>query len=288
MVTGATNGIGFETALEFARSGHNLIICGRSQSATETTRKRIEIAVPGVKIQESVFDLANLSSITNAAAILADTIDSLDVLINNAGIMAPPVRLETIDGMEIQFATNHVGHFTLTGLILPILRRSERPRVVTVSSFLAKYGRINFHDLNSNYGYNPWRAYAQSKLANLMFGFELGRRMCLSGSNLVSTCAQPGYCTTNLNAQRTRSKHVGGSHFLGSPLGFIAQSAIKGAQNTVVAATHDLVSGTYIGPSGPFGIRGVPAKATAPSRAYDLESAARLWEMTKEISGVEY
>ncbi len=287
MITGSTSGIGFETALYFARARNRIVLCGRDEQRLSSAKRKLEIAVPGVEIIESLFDLGSLASITQAAAKLSDHLASIDILINNAGIMAPPVRLESTDGYELQFATNYLGHYALTGLLLPLLKKARTPRVVTVSSLAARFGKMDFQDLNALETYRPWRSYSQSKLANLLFAFELGRKACLAGSKLVSTGAHPGYCSTNLNSMRTLKKHSILDVFK-VPENVGAQSAYAGAQNVVFAATQNLVNGTYVGPSGALGLRGAPTKVKAPYSAYDLEAAETLWNLTREMTGVDF
>lgn len=287
MVTGSTSGLGFETALAMARSGHRLIICGRDPYKLDLSKTKLEIAVPGVEVIASQFDLANLASIHSAVTGLLEKVEVIDVLVNNAGIMAPPIRIETYDGFELQFGTNHLGHFALTSLLFPLLQKASNPRVVTVSSILARLGSINMRDLNSLRRYNPWTAYAQSKLANILFSFELGRRACLTGSNLISTCAHPGYSATNLTSNGPKLG-MGSGPMLRAFESVFAQSAHDGAQSIIAAANFDVENGTCIGPGGFLELRGYPKRVKAPYKAYNLNTAEKLWLASETLTNVRF
>jgi len=231
-------------------------------------------------------DLASQASVHEAAAELLASRPRIDLLVNNAGVMAPP-RRTTADGFELQMATNHFGPFALTGLLIDALHDA---RVVTISSGMHRSGRIAFDDLQSEHGYHRWQVYSQSKLANLLFAFELGRRAAAAGLNLRSVAAHPGIARTNLQAagpgmDGNRLKQmaiVGGTHLIG-------QSGAKGALPALFAATMpDLPSGTYAGPDGIFEGRGSPKIVSASKTAHDPEAARRLWEVSEQLTGVSY
>jgi NAD(P)-dependent dehydrogenase (short-subunit alcohol dehydrogenase family) len=234
-------------------------------------------------------DLGDLSSVRRFADRYLNAHDGLDLLINNAGVMAIP-KLPTADGNEAQFGTNHLGHFALTGLLLPALLVRPGARVVTVSSMVAVIGRIPFDDLQGVGGYNRWLAYAQSKLANLLFAFELARRVSVAEVDLVSVAAHPGYADTNLQTT--------GPALRGSRLGVraaraanrvFAQSAGQGALPVLYGATAPGVrGGEYFGPAGPFGMRGPPTRVRPPRAARDAETARRLWQVSEQLTGVHY
>src|SRR5580700_10231126 len=245
IVTGANSGLGLVTARELARAGARVVLACRSIDKGEEASTRIVSAVPAADVTAAVLDLADLESVR---AFAAGAPGQIDLLINNAGVMAAPRRL-TRDGFESQFATNHLGHFALTGLVLGRLLTAPAPRVVTVSSALHRTGTINFDDLQGERKYKRWGAYGQSKLANLMFCFELQRRSVEAGSALLSMAAHPGYAATNLQAAGTDRFYERWYMAIGNKL--FAQSAEMGALPTLYAATvPDLPGGTFVGPGG--------------------------------------
>jgi NAD(P)-dependent dehydrogenase (short-subunit alcohol dehydrogenase family) len=281
VVTGANSGLGKVTATELARAHATIVIAARSTTKADEAAAAIRAEVPGAQIEVERLDLADLSSVRGFADRFAG--ERLDLLINNAGVMAPP-RHETVDGFESQFATNHLGHFALTGLLIGQLLAAPAPRVVTLSSGAHRIGRMRWDDLNGERHYNRWLAYGQSKLANLLFCFELDRRARAAGTNLLSVAAHPGYASTNLQ-------------FAGPPwyerpfmwLGnvVVAQSAEMGALPTLYAATvADLPGGSFVGPDSWFEQRGHPHLVTASGRAYDEEAQRRLWDVSEELTGV--
>jgi NAD(P)-dependent dehydrogenase (short-subunit alcohol dehydrogenase family) len=233
--------------------------------------------------------LGDLASIRRFADTYHHSHPGLDLLVNNAGVMAVP-KLTTADGFETQFGTNHLGHFALTGLLLPALLARPGARVVTVSSRLASFGRIHFDNLQGDAGYNQWLAYAQSKLANLLFAFELARRVSGVELNLVSVAAHPGYAATNL---QTTGPALRGSRLgvrqakIGNRL--FAQPASQGAWPTLYAATAARVrGGEYFGPRRLFGMRGQPTRDRPPRAARDAETARRLWQISEQLTGVHF
>jgi NAD(P)-dependent dehydrogenase (short-subunit alcohol dehydrogenase family) len=283
VVTGANSGLGLVTARELARAGATVVLTARDTAKGEQALASIREAVPGAEVRAQELDLADLSSVRSFAEAFGS--NPLDLLINNAGLMAPPRRL-TKDGFESQFGTNHLGHFALTGLLMPSLLGAPEPRVVTVSSTAHRAGQIDFDDLQREHKYNNWRAYGQSKLANLMFCFELQRRATEAGTALKSNAAHPGYARTNLQfaAPTARDKAVMTVTNL-----LFAQSAEMGALPTLYAATvADLPGGTFVGPGGFMEQRGHPKVVTAVAKAYDEDVWRRLWEVSEELTGVHY
>jgi NAD(P)-dependent dehydrogenase (short-subunit alcohol dehydrogenase family) len=283
IVTGANSGLGLVTARELARAGARVVLACRSIDKGEEASTRIVSAVPAADVTAAVLDLADLESVR---AFAAGAPGQIDLLINNAGVMAAPRRL-TRDGFESQFATNHLGHFALTGLVLGRLLTAPAPRVVTVSSALHRTGTINFDDLQGERKYKRWGAYGQSKLANLMFCFELQRRSVEAGSALLSMAAHPGYAATNLQAAGTDRFYERWYMAIGNKL--FAQSAEMGALPTLYAATvPDLPGGTFVGPGGRGEQRGYPKVVGAAAKAYDEQNWRRLWEVSERLTGVHY
>lgn len=283
IVTGANSGLGLVTSRELARAGARVVLTSRSAEKGRSAAARIASSVPGADVQPAVLDLADLESVR---AFAAGAPDRVDLLINNAGVMAAPRRL-TKDGFESQFATNHLGHFALTGLLLGRLLAASAPRIVTVSSTMHRGGAIDFDDLQSERKYSRWGAYSQSKLANLMFCFELQRRAVEADSALRSMAAHPGYAATNLQAAGTDRFYERWFMAIGNRL--FAQSAEMGALPTLYAATFpDLPGGTYVGPGGRSEQRGYPKVVSAAGKAYDEQAWRRLWEVSETLTGVHY
>jgi protochlorophyllide reductase len=288
LITGGSSGLGLETARALVARGATVILGCRSRERAERARQELlPSAAAGGALDLLDLDLADLSAVRSAAAKVAHNYGRLDLLINNAGVMGLP-RALTHDGFERQFGTNHLGHFALTGLLLPALRRSAAPRVVTVSSNAHKFGRINFDDLMGLTKYSRWRSYGQSKLANLLFAFELQRRVDSAGIALLSMAAHPGWSSTNL-----MSNGPSPSGFNGQATRFaeraMAQSAEHGALPQLFAAVvPGLPGASYIGPDGLGEMKGNPRPVTATKTAYDRETAARLWDVSSVLTGVSY
>ncbi|MBV8219113.1 MAG: SDR family oxidoreductase [Solirubrobacterales bacterium] len=283
VVTGANSGLGLATARELAGAGARVVLAARSPGRGDAAAASIVAAVPGAELESAVLDLADLDSVR---AFAGSAPARVDLLINNAGIMAAP-RRPTRDGFESQFGTNHLGHFALTGLLLGKLLAAPAPRVVTVSSLMHRRGKLDFDDLQGERSYSRWGAYQQSKLANLMFCFELQRRATAAGSPLLSLAAHPGYAATNLQAAGTDRFYERWFMAIGNKL--FAQSADMGALPTLYAATvPDLPGGTFVGPGGRGEQRGSPMVVTAAGKAYDEEAWRRLWEVSEELTGVHY
>jgi NAD(P)-dependent dehydrogenase (short-subunit alcohol dehydrogenase family) len=289
IVTGANSGIGFEAALALAAKGAQVILAVRSAEKGQTAVTAIRQVYPQATVEVMELDLSDLASVRRFAQAFLARFNQLPVLINNAGVMALPFR-KTVDGFEMQFGTNHLGHFALTGLLLPAIITTPGARVVNVSSGVHVAGSINFENLNGEKGYERWSAYAQSKLANLLFTYELQRRFAAAGVHAISVGCHPGYAATNLQSA--------GAKMEGSSLGaqitefmnqIFAQSAAMGALPTLYAATNPDVNGCdYIGPRDLFGWRGAPVKMRSSARSYDAATAARLWQVSEEFTGVRY
>ncbi|MET0926198.1 MAG: oxidoreductase [Solirubrobacterales bacterium] len=285
VVTGANSGLGLETARALAAAGATVVITARDRAKGEAARERITAETPDATVEARVLDLAALESVRGFAAGIAADHPRIDMLINNAGVMMPP-RGETVDGFELQFGTNHLGHFALTGLLLEPLAAVGGARVVTVSSLEHKPGRIHFDDLQSESKYSSRGAYRQSKFANAVFGLELDRRLRAAGSPVISVLAHPGYSATNL---QTSGPPFPVSALLRISNALIAQSASKGALPQLYAATAPGVEGgEFIGPDGFMEARGTPTEVQPVKRARDEQTARRLWDVSEELTGVRY
>ena len=283
VVTGANSGLGLVTARELARAGASVVLACRYVKKGEDAAAEIGAAVPDARLQVSELDLSSLESVRRFAGSLEA--GELALLINNAGIMMTPQE-ETADGFDLQFGTNHLGHFALTGLLLERLGTAEAARVVTVSSLEHKAGHLHFDDLKLVHGYNPRKAYQQSKLANAIFGLELDRRLRAAGSPVVSVLAHPGYSATNL--QSTGPTGIMKA-FLAVGNRMLAQSAEQGARPTLYAATApDVEGGEYYGPDGFREARGRPTQVKVIAEGRDPAVGGRLWQVSEELTGVEY
>ncbi len=284
IITGANSGIGYVTARELARRGAAVTLACRNTDKAAAARAEILVDVPDAEVAVGALDLSRLESVREFAG---GWHGPLDLLINNAGVMAPLRRRVTEDGFELQMGTNHLGHFALTGLLLPALLAASRPRVVTVSSLAHSFGALDLDDLQSVAGYTPQRSYGNSKLANLMFARELQRRSVAAGSNLVSTAAHPGLADTGLV---TNPDGMGSSRTVRLLAPFnkvISQSAAAGARPTLYAATV-AEPGSYTGPKHLREWRGAPGLAKVSERAADPVVAAELWDISAELTGVTF
>jgi NAD(P)-dependent dehydrogenase (short-subunit alcohol dehydrogenase family) len=285
VVTGANSGLGLVTARELARSNARVVLACRDTEKGALAAQSITAKAPDADVTVEALDLASLASVRAFAERFSNSRDGLDLLINNAGVMASP-RRKTADGFELQFGTNHLGHFALTGLLLPRMDGRDDARVVTVSSGAHRMGRIDFDDLQSERWYWRWGAYGQSKLANLLFAFELDRRLRSAGSTVRSVAAHPGYAATNLQSaavpQPDRALMVVSNLVM-------AQSAEMGALPILYAATEPgIEGGSYAGPDGLFEQRGHPKLVPASAAARKEDSAARLGDASEEMTGVRY
>lgn len=289
IITGANSGIGYEAAEILAQKGAHVVLAVRSENKGVKAAREIRSRLPTADLEVMELDLASQASIRAFADAFAAKHDRLDLLINNAGVMAIP-RRETADGFEMQLGTNHLGHFALTGLLLPLILKTPQARIVTVSSGVHQMGQINFDDLQSRQSYKKWGAYAQSKLANLLFAYELQRKLAAAGSNAISLAAHPGYAATNLQSVGPQME---GSRIQGAAMSMmnrvVAQSAEMGSLPTVyAAASPDVRGGDYIGPGGLMGQRGWPKKVPSNGRSHDEVDATRLWAVSQELTGVTY
>jgi NAD(P)-dependent dehydrogenase (short-subunit alcohol dehydrogenase family) len=285
VVTGATGGLGYETALALARAGAEVVLTGRDDRKGQAAIERIDREALGARVSYQRLDLANLASIAEFAERMQSR-PSLDMLINNAGVMALPRRQVTADGFEMQFGTNYLGHFALTARLLPLLRKASAPRVVCVSSLAHRAALIDFSDLQGQRAYSAWKAYGQSKLAMLLFALELQRRSDAAGWNVAGLAAHPGFARTGLFASGP-----GGLLSLASDFAapFFGQSAADGARPILFAATNpNAKPGGYYGPGGLGELRGPPSQALIMPQARDAARAARLWDVSETLTGVSF
>ncbi len=292
IVTGANSGLGLATSRELARAGARVVMACRDPDRGEAALAAVRSTVPGGSLELAPLDLSSLASVAELSATLVAEHEAIDLLINNAGVMATPRRL-TEDGFELQLGTNHLGHFALTGRLLPALLRGDRSRVVTVSSTAHRTGRINFDDLSGERRYFRWAAYGQSKLANLLFAYELQRRTEAAGVGLASMAAHPGYSATNL---QFAGPGVGGGILATANTAvmavtnrLIAQSGDDGALPSLYAATFSGLPGaSFVGPDGLFEARGAPRVVDSSSASKDRATARRLWSVSEELTGVSF
>ncbi|NIB98848.1 oxidoreductase [Halobacterium sp. R2-5] len=288
VVTGANSGIGLEATRALAAHGAHVVMACRSVERGRDAKREIEAEYPGASLTVRELDLADLDSVAAFADWYETTYDSLDVLANNAGVMAIP-RSETADGFETQFGVNHLGHFALTGRLLDVLRQtSGRTRVVTQSSMAHESGEIDFDDLQHESEYDKWAAYGQSKLANVLFAYELDRRLRAADASVTSVACHPGFAATNL---QLRGPQQSGSRLrllaMKAVNAVLAQSAEAGAWPLLYAATHPSVDGgEYVGPGGLLNARGHPEEQASSERSRDEATARRLWSVSEELTGV--
>lgn len=290
LVTGGNTGIGFHQVLELARRGAHVLLASRDPGRGRAARAAITGELPSASVELVPLDLADLESVRRLADQLADRAGGLDLLINNAGVMGVPRRQTTAQDFELQFGTNHLGHFALTGRLLPALLRRPGSRVVTVSSLNHRMGSIRLDDLQGDHGYGRWRAYNQSKLANALFTLELDRRLRAAGADTISVGAHPGYTRTEL---QYRGPHLGGAGLSAQALAlatsFAGQPAARGALPVLRAATDPAArGGDYYGPGGPGELRGFPRKVRYSKAARDERLADRLWEVSETLTGVTF
>jgi NAD(P)-dependent dehydrogenase (short-subunit alcohol dehydrogenase family) len=278
IVTGANSGLGLSTARELARKGAVVVLACRNQRKGEAALADVQRVG---RAELASLDLGALASVRAFAAVRTEPVD---LLVNNAGLMAPP-RGTTADGFELQFGTNHLGHFALTGLLMERLLAGTDPRVVTLSSGMHRFGKLRLDDLQGERRYNRWRAYNQSKLANLLFMRELDRRTRAAGAPIRSVAAHPGYAATHL---QTASPPLIDRTILSVLNRVVAQSADRGALPALYAATMDVPGGSYAGPDGPSELRGSPHLVSMTARAQDPDDARRLWEVSEQLTGVTY
>jgi NAD(P)-dependent dehydrogenase (short-subunit alcohol dehydrogenase family) len=287
IVTGANSGIGWYTALELARAGSEVILTVRSEAKGQDAVARIRQQLPQSKVRYEILDLASLASVREFAA-KVNAEPKLDLLINNAGVMNIPRRVLTPDGFERQFGTNFLGHFALTGLLMPALLNASAPRVTTVSSGAANLGlkRIKFEDLQWEHGYKPWTVYCQSKLADLMLALELSRRCVEKKIPLLSNAAHPGFTVTNLQTSGPGKPMNLPEKILA---GFASHDVFHGALPTIRAATDPTAApGSYYSPHRFFQLKGDPVLIGIPKPAQDQAAAKKLWDIAESLTGVTF
>ncbi len=296
LITGANSGIGYHAALKLARKGAHIILACRDQKKGELALDRLKSEAHGSHMELALLNLASLNSVRQFAAQQVATRLPLHLLINNAGVMAPPKRQETEDGFELQFGTNVLGHFALTGLLMPALNQaaaesSDRPRIVTIASIAHKRGHLNFDDLQSTRSYSPMKAYQQSKLADVIFAFELERRLREVGSRIISLAAHPGIAKTNLfNGPQYSAPERAARTLVGHIIGAFLNTDAEGALPTLYAATApEAVGGGYYGPQGFQETRGeVVGEAKVAPQARDTTAATRLWRLCEDLTDVKF
>ena len=289
VITGANGGIGLEAASLLARQEARLVLACRNLEKAKIAVERLKSETPGVDVTVLALDLSDLASVRAFNTALRDIAPRIDVLINNAGVMAIPRRL-TADGFEMQLGTNHLGHFALTGLLLDLLSTDGHARIVNVASTAHRMGKMRWDNLHGESFYERWLWYGQSKLANLLFTLELKQRLLASGSPVLSVACHPGYANTDLQLVGPRmsgSKVMMCLSRMSNAL--VAQSPEGGSWPTVMAATDSTVeNGDYIGPSGLLELGGTPKKCGRSKRANNTDDARRLWKVSETLTGVRY
>jgi NAD(P)-dependent dehydrogenase (short-subunit alcohol dehydrogenase family) len=293
VVTGANSGLGLGLTGRLAKAGADVILAVRNRTKGKDAIERLTAEIPGAKFGLHDLDLSSLDSV----AVLGEQLNAdgrpIDILLNNAGIMTPPTRDVTKDGFELQFGSNYLGHFALTGHLLPLLRQGNA-HVVTMSSMTNRWGRLNFDDLNWEKSYSPQRSYGTSKLANLMFALELQRRSDRGGWGLRSNSAHPGATITNLQVTgpthgRDSSRMVDLMNRISYRIPGMWQRVGQGILPALYAATSpDAVDGGYYGPNGPFELTGAPTEARMPKRALHENDARRLWDVSEQLTQVRF
>jgi NAD(P)-dependent dehydrogenase (short-subunit alcohol dehydrogenase family) len=288
VITGANSGIGLETATVLAAHGATVVLAGRDSSRTAAAADRVRGAAAGARAETAELDLTSLDSVRAAAADISSRFPRLDLLINNAGVMFPPYGL-TKDGFELQFGTNHLGHFALTGLLLPSMLEVPGSRVVTVSSNGHRAGRINFSDLNSAHRYNKYTAYGQSKLANLLFTYELQRRLMTAGAQTIAVAAHPGTARTQLMRHMSGVANASVGARYRALNSWMIQDAEMGALPTLRAATDPgATGGAYFGPDGFLQMTGNPVLVRSNGRSQHGDTQRRLWAESQKLTNVSY
>ncbi len=289
LITGANSGLGLCSAQALARAGARVFLACRNEKKAANALVSVSDCATGPVPEVVALDLADLDSVRACSEVMADRVDHIDVVMNNAGVMAIP-QSQTAQGFEAQFGTNHLGHFALDGLLMPLLLAAPGPRVVTTTSFMHRIGTMHWDDLSAERGYRKWLAYGQSKLSNLLFAYELDRLSQARGGALKSVVAHPGYASTHLQAvgpemagNRLAAKMMSMSNAVA------AQPAAMGALPQLYGATMPEVSGgDFYGPGALFEMRGSPKKVKANSAANDSASAQRLWGLSEQMTGVTY
>jgi NAD(P)-dependent dehydrogenase (short-subunit alcohol dehydrogenase family) len=289
VVTGGNSGIGFFTCLELARKGAHVVLAARNKERGLDALEKIKLKIPSANLQFMKLDLANIELIKHFADTFTEEYERLDILVNNAGVMALPLR-RTAQGFEMQFGTNHLGHFALTALLFNIIERTPGSRIVNVSSLMHKFGKINFDDLNWEKSYSKWQAYGQSKLANLLFSLELNRRLRAAGKQTGVMTSHPGYAATKLQVRAGEMEgskmNVRANNLMNA---LFAQPASKGALPSLYAATcENAISGKFYGPSGLGSVRGYPREEKINPLLTNPDVAKRLWEKSEKLIGMRF
>jgi NAD(P)-dependent dehydrogenase (short-subunit alcohol dehydrogenase family) len=295
LITGANSGIGYHAALKLARKGAEVVLACRDEKRGKEALALLHADSPGAHIELEMLDLASLNAVRAFSEKELSRNRPLHILINNAGVMAPPKRLETADGFELQFGTNVLGHFALTALLMPALQlaaaeSSNRPRIVTIASIAHKRGQLNFDDLQSKKAYSPMGAYQQSKLADLILAFELDRRLRAANSRVMSIAAHPGVANTNLfqvGDHGALEKSI--RNLVGHAIGIVLNTDSEGALPTLyAAASPEVEDGGYYGPLGFQEMRGEHVgRAKVAPQANDTAAADRLWQACEELTGIK-
>jgi NAD(P)-dependent dehydrogenase (short-subunit alcohol dehydrogenase family) len=285
VITGANSGTGKEATKRIAAAGGTVVMAVRSLERGAAARDEILAEFPEARLELRELDLADLASVRAFAQSIVDDGKALDVLVNNAGVMAPPKRFETVDGFELQFGSNYLGPFALTNLLLPVLLRSKGARVTTMSSFVTNFAGIHFNDLQSTKRYVPYRAYGQSKLADMLLGIHLADVAQQSGWDLKSTIAHPGFTRTNL--QSSGANLAGGTKAPIESTGLVPSQEVEiGTEPLLFAATDpSAVQGAYYGPSKRFGLVGSTKRTEFPRSARNPELPAKLWAIAEQLTG---
>jgi NAD(P)-dependent dehydrogenase (short-subunit alcohol dehydrogenase family) len=287
-VTGGNAGLGLETVKALARKVAQVVLACRDIAKGDAARDQVLQELPEASIEVMQLDLASLASVRAFAEAFKSKNDSLHILVNNAGVMATP-RRTTADGFELQFGTNHLGHFALTGLLLDVLLKTPNSRVVTVSSTGERMGRINLDDLMGEKSYERWLAYAQSKLANVLFAYELQRRLNAAGASMISLAVHPGVAATNLRTKLMTQETPLFHRIQGYFWEFLRQSVEMGALPQLYAATApDVKGGDFYAPGGFLQRAGYPKKLRSSPRSYDEAVARQLWDVSEELTGISY
>ncbi len=285
IVTGANSGLGFHTARELARAGAQVMLACRSIARGEKAAQRIRDEQPGAQVFVAKLDLSSLAGVRSFGEAVLSAGEPLDLLVNNAGIMALPRREQSVDGFEKQLATNYLGHFALTGLLLPLLLQAASPRVISVSSNAHKRGQLFFDDFQQERGYVPFKSYQQTKLAMLVYALELQRQSDEHRAKLVSIAAHPGLSATGI----VRDTAGPAKFIIPIAIGVLGQSDAAGALPQLYAATApEAERGGYYGPSGFQEFKGAPAPAKVAPQARDAANGSRLWALSEKLTGVQY
>ncbi len=285
VVTGANSGLGLETVKGLAARGARVVMACRDPQRAEAAAEEVRRVAPDAQLELRSLDLAALASVERLAGELAAAHPHLDGLVNNAGIMAIPRRV-TADGFEMQFGTNHLGHFALSMRLLPLLEKARAPRLVCVASTAHRWGTMRFDDLMGEKSYSAWAAYGQSKLANLLFVYELGRKVSAAGKKTIVAAAHPGYASTNLQgvgAKMTGSKF--GAWFMATGNALLGQPAERGAlPQLYAAAAPDVKNGDYFGPDGFLELSGSPRRCGSNAKSKDVAAAQQLWAISEALT----